>query len=415
MPNALRNPDRFFPTNDTQLKPLGEIGTFVRGAGIQKSDFKDKGVGCIHYGQIHTHYDTWAVETKSFISPELASRSRMAETGDLVIATTSEDDEAVGKAVAWLGEGSVAVSTDAHIFKHTINPKYVSYFFQTEWFQNQKKPHITGTKVRRISGDNLAKISIPIPCPSDPKKSLEIQAEIVRILDTFAELTARRKQYNYYRDKLLRFNEGNVEWRTLGEITKKWYSGGTPTAGNSKYYDGGSIPWLRTQEVKFTDIERTEVCITEAALNNSAAKWIPPNCVIIAISGATAGRSAINRIPLTTNQHCGCLEIDSDKAHYRYVFHWVSLNHENLKSLGQGARGDLNSTIIKNFRIPIPFADSPTKSLTEQARIVSILDKFDSIANSITEGLPREIELRQKQYEYYRDMLLSFPKLEKTI
>jgi type I restriction enzyme S subunit len=150
--------------------------------------------------------------------------------------------------------------------------------------------------------------------------------------------------------------------------------------------------------------------ITEAAMMNSAAKWIPPNCVIIAISGATAGRSAINKIPLATNQHCGCLEIDSDKALYRYVFHWVSFNHENIKSLGQGARGDLNSSIIKNFRIPIPFADNPNKSLAEQARIVSILDKFDALTNSITEGLPREIELRQKQYEYYRDLLLSFPK-----
>ena len=200
-----------------------------------------------------------------------------------------------------------------------------------------------------------------------------------------------------------------MEWRTLGDVTKRWYSGGTPTAGKPEYYDGGEIPWLRTQEVKFSDIECTEVKITEAALKNSSAKWIPENCVIIAISGATAGRSAINKIPLTTNQHCGCLEIDSTKALYRYVFHWVSYNYENIKALGQGARGDLNSSIIKGFKLPIPCADDPIKSLAEQARIVAILDKFDALVNSITEGLPREIELRQKQYEYYRDLLLSFP------
>jgi len=203
-----------------------------------------------------------------------------------------------------------------------------------------------------------------------------------------------------------------VEWKTLGEITKQWYSGGTPTAGRAEYYQDGTIPWLRTQEVRFSEIEDTEMKITESAIANSAAKWIPANCVIIAISGATAGRSAINKIPLTTNQHCGCLEIDSDKALYRYVFHWVSLNHENIKSLGQGARGDLNSTIIRNFRIPIPFAEDQAKSLAEQARIVSILDKFNTLTTSIREGLPREIELRQKQYEYYRDLLLSFPKPE---
>ncbi|MDP0907489.1 restriction endonuclease subunit S, partial [Klebsiella pneumoniae] len=212
----------------------------------------------------------------------------------------------------------------------------------------------------------------------------------------------------------LSFDEGEVEWKTLGDVTKKWYSGGTPTAGKAEYYENGEIPWLRTQEVKFSDINSTEIKITQAALKNSAAKWIPENCVIIAISGATAGRSAINKIPLTTNQHCGCLEIDDTKALYRYVFHWVSFNYENIKSLGQGARGDLNSTIIKNFKLPIPYATAPDKSLEEQARIVEILDKFDTLTNSITEGLPREIELRQKQYEYYRDLLFSFPKPEAT-
>lgn len=196
--------------------------------------------------------------------------------------------------------------------------------------------------------------------------------------------------------------EGVVEWKTLGEITIKSYSGSTPQAGNPRFYVGGTIPWLRTQEVRFSDIENTEIKITEFALENTAAKWIPENCVIIAISGATAGRSAINKIPLTTNQHCMCLEINPEKALYRYVFHWVSLNYENLKNLGQGARGDLNSTIIKNFPIPIP-------PLAEQARIVSILDAFDILTNSISEGLPREIALRKKQYEYYRERLLDFP------
>lgn len=172
---------------------------------------------------------------------------------------------------------------------------------------------------------------------------------------------------------------------------------------------------MRTQEVKFTDISETEVKITPAALKNSSAKWIPENCVIIAISGATAGRSAINKIPLTTNQHCGCLEIDNTKALYRYVFHWVSFNYENIKALGQGARGDLNSTIIRNFKLPIPFANDPKKSLTEQSRIVEILDKLDTLTTSIQEGLPREIELRQKQYEYYRDLLLSFPQPKEVV
>lgn len=191
---------------------LGETGTFIRGTGIKKSDFSSSGIGCIHYGQIHTHFGTWANETKSYVNTEFATRLRKASKGDLVIATTSEDDEAVGKAVAWLGDENVAVSTDAYIFKHSLNPKYISFFFQTEHFQKQKKSHITGTKVRRISGERLAKIRIPIPPPEE-------QSRIVAILDKFdtlvndlsrglpAEINARRRQYEHYRDRLLTFSE----------------------------------------------------------------------------------------------------------------------------------------------------------------------------------------------------------------
>ena len=288
-----------------------------------------------------------------------------------------------------------------------IRPKFLYYFLTTVGLGEMNQAGGVPSQTQSV----LNELQIPVP-------PLEVQREIVKILDTFtklkaelkAELEARKKQYNYYREQLLSFSEGEVEWKTLGDVTKKWYSGGTPTAGEPEYYEDGDIPWLRTQEVKFSDIEITDVKITQAAVKASAAKWIPANCVIIAISGATAGRSAINKIPLTTNQHCGCLEIDSTRASYRYVFHWVSFNYEAIKSLGQGPRGDLNSTIIKNFKLPIPYSDDPEKSLAEQARIVDILDKFNTLATSTREGLPREIELRQKQYEYYRDLLLIFPK-----
>ncbi|EMH5491810.1 MULTISPECIES: restriction endonuclease subunit S [Providencia] len=302
--------------------------------------------------------------------------------------------------------------------KEGLNTRYLYHYLCIVNFV----PFLSGGGRAKLTKGKLVDIPLPIPCPDNPEKSLAIQSEIVRILDKFTALTAeltaelnmRKKQYNYYRDQLLSFEEGDFEWMTLGDVTKKWYSGGTPTAGKPEFYEGGNIPWLRTQEVKFSDVSETEVFITPAALKNSSAKWIPENCVIIAISGATAGRTAINKIPLTTNQHCGCLEIDDKKALYRYVFHWVSFNYENIKALGQGARGDLNSTIIKNFRLPVPYANDPEKSLAEQARIVAILDKFDTLTTSLQEGLPREIELRQKQYEYYRDLLLSFPKSDEA-
>ena len=187
---------------------LGDIGEFIRGNGIQKKDFKDSGFGCIHYGQIYTYYGLSAERTKSFIDPQLAAKRKKARKGDLVIATTSENEEDVCKACAWLGETPIAVSGDAYIFRHQQNPKYISYCFSSKLFQSQKKKYITGTKVLRVSGDAMAKIRIPVP-------PLPVQEEIVRILDSFssleaeleAELEARRKQYAFYRDQLLDFGK----------------------------------------------------------------------------------------------------------------------------------------------------------------------------------------------------------------
>jgi len=128
--------------------------------------------------------------------------------------------------------------------------------------------------------------------------------------------------------------------------------------------------------------------------------------------GATVGKIAINKIPMTTNQACANIQLDNSLVNYRYVFHFLSSQYEYIKSLGTGSQTNINAGIVKRLQIPIPFANNPEKSLAEQARIVSILDKFDTLTHSISEGLPREIELRQKQYEYYRDLLLSFPKPE---
>lgn len=354
------------------------------------------------------------------VSTEAVKGGRLFSANSIIIATSATIGEHALVTVPYLANQRFTNLTLKKDYAEMLDIKFLYYycFLLAGWC----KKNTTSSSFSSVDMTGFKKFTIPIPCPENPEKSLEIQAEIVRMLDAFTalttelttELTMRKKQYNYYRDKLLSFEDGEVEWTTLGNITKKWYSGGTPTARNPEYYEGGDIPWLRTQEVKFSDIDGTEVKITQSALDNSSAKWIPKNCVIIAISGATAGRSAINKIPLTTNQHCGCLEIDSSRVLYRYVFHWVSCNYENIKALGQGARGDLNSSIMKNLKFPVPFADNPEKSLKEQARIVDILDKFDALTNSISEGLPREIELRQKQYEYYRDLLLSFPKPDKA-
>jgi len=141
--------------------------------------------------------------------------------------------------------------------------------------------------------------------------------------------------------------------------------------------------------------------VTEKAFNETSLKWVPANCIIVAISGATAGRVGVNKIPLTTNQHCCCFEINSEKALYRYVFYCLSKANEDLLRLKQGARGDLNTGMIKRFKIPLP-------TLAEQERIVTILDRFSTLTTDIKNGLPAEIEARQQQYEYFRNQLLTF-------
>ena len=196
--------------NLVQWKSLGEVGTFVRGTGLQKKDLTDRGVSAIHYGQIYTHYGLYTSETKSCVSEDFAKKARKANIGDLVIATTSENDEDVCKAVAWLGKTPVVVSSDACFYRHSMNSKYVAYFFASEHFQKQKTKHITGTKVRRVNATDLAKILIPVP-------PMSVQEKIVKILDKFdiltnsiteglpKEIELRRKQYEYYREQLLSF------------------------------------------------------------------------------------------------------------------------------------------------------------------------------------------------------------------
>lgn len=207
-------------------------------------------------------------------------------------------------------------------------------------------------------------------------------------------------QLNYL-EKLLDGVE--VEWKPLDDISVKISSGGTPKTGVAEFYDG-NIPWLRTQEVNFDEIWDTGVKITEAGVDNSSAKWIPANCVIVAMYGATVGKIGINKIPMTTNQACANIQLDGNIANYRYVFHFLLSQYEYIKSLGSGSQTNINAGIVKKLVVPIPCPDNPEKSLAIQAEIVRILDAF----TAMTAELTAELNLRKKQYNYYRDQLLSF-------
>lgn len=183
-------------------------------------------------------------------------------------------------------------------------------------------------------------------------------------------------------------------------MSKRISSGGTPRTGVSNYY-GGDIPWLRTQEVNFTEIWDTEVKLSPEGFAASSAKWIPENSVIVAMYGATVGRVGINKVPITTNQACANIEVDEQQANYRYVFHYLYSQYPNIKAMGQGVQSNISLQIVRQIPIPLP-------SLSEQERIVGILDRFEALAHSMSEGLPREIALRRQQYEHYRHELLDF-------
>jgi type I restriction enzyme S subunit len=165
------------------------------------------------------------------------------------------------------------------------------------------------------------------------------------------------------------------EWRstTIGDVCSKVFSGGTPTSTNASYYDGGTIPWLRTKEVNYGKIYNTEGHITELGFENSSAKLVPVNSVIVAMygNGDTAGRVAVNKVPLTTNQACCNLVVDTSKADYRFVYYYLMGQYKALVDLKNGgAQQNLNGQLIKAFPIALP-------SIEEQVEISTILESLD--------------------------------------
>ena len=189
-----------------------------------------------------------------------------------------------------------------------------------------------------------------------------------------------------------------MEYSKIDDICLKVCSGGTPTSSNPNYYNGG-IPWLNTNEVNFCNIYSTNKTISQEGLEHSAAKYIPANTVIVAMYGVTAGKSAIAKIPLTTNQACCNLVIDETKADYRYVYYFLKQQSDNLNKLANGgAQQNLNSLIIKKYKIALP-------NLDVQHCIASILSTYDTLIENNT----KRIRLLEKMAEnLYKEWFVRF-------
>lgn len=400
--------DKLLKGQKVEWLRIAEVGELVRGNGLQKSDFTESGVPAIHYGQIYTFYGNSTTETKSFVSLELAEKLRKVNKGDVVITNTSENLEDVGKALLYLGEKQAVTGGHATIFKPSekILGKYFVYFTQSDFFANEKRKYAKGTKVIDVSATDMAKILIPIP-------PLDVQAEIVRILDAFtavtaeltAELNMREKQYQYYRNKLLSFSEAGIEtdsnrqqqtalceglannvkqnhqiiWKNLGEVVKikngkDWKNLGQ---GDIPVYGSGGI-------MNYVD----------KASYDKVSVLIPRKGTITNIFYTEKPFWNVDTIFYT--------EIDESQIFPKFLFHFMK-NFDLTTLSTDSTRPSLTQTTLNKISIPLP-------SLNEQKRISNILDKFETLTHSITEGLPKEIALREQQYEYYRGQLMDFAK-----
>ena len=373
-------------SDGVEYRPLGDIAELRRGQAVTRREIVLGTIPVIAGGREPAYY--------------IDHPNREGET--IVIAGSGAY---AGFVSFWAEPIFVSDAFSVVLDPHILLPRFVYHWLCSR--QDTIHAMKSGGGVPHVYPKDVAKLKCPIP-------PMAVQSEVVRILDHFttleaeleAELEARRTQYEHYRNHLLSYEllaaHGPVEVVKLGNIAIRAVTGVTPQASNARYYEGGSNPWIRTQDVNFNRISVASEYVTDAAIDELPLKWVKANCVIVAISGASAGRSAILGIDAVTNQHCCNLEIDSTRADYRYVYYSIAARYNELRSLGRGARGDLNVSIIKSFEIPLP-------PLEQQSAVADLLDRFDALVNDISSGLPAEIAARRSQYEYYRDRLLSFP------
>ncbi|HHA1258588.1 TPA: restriction endonuclease subunit S [Enterobacter asburiae] len=276
-----------------------------------------------------------------------------------------------------------------HSNNDAISIKYIYYFLKINEGYFQK----IGGKMQmpQIATPDTDKFEVPIPCPDNPEKSLAIQSEIVRILDKFtaltaeltAELTMRKKQYNYYRDQLMNLEEReDTREMSIGDIYDFQYG-----TGNTIPKSGGQYPVYGSNGIV-----------------GSHDKYNSEDSPVIGHIGAYAGIVNWGQGKHFVTYNGVICRHKSKEVLQKYAYHLLLLQDFGSKS-NSASQPFVSYNILNAPIVLVP-------PLQEQARIVAILDKFDTLTSSITEGLPREIELRQKQYEYYRDLLFSFPTSE---
>lgn len=394
-----------------EWKALGDVCDFQNGFAFKSNLFKDKGFPIVRITNIDGT-DVDLIDVKYFDPIDYNSGNPLNYSivkGDILIAMSGATTGKIGyynlNEIAYLNQRVGKFIPN----KTLVNNRYLYHFLLTKTeFMNV----LAGGGAQPNLSSNILKekLEVPIPCPDNPEKSLEIQKEIVRILDTFteltAELTARKKQYNYYREEFFNFDDKKVEHKPLGAIGE--FQRGKRFVRTDITSDG--VPCIHYGEMYThygTWADESKSFLSQKLVDNKKLRVAEKGDIVIVAAGETIediGKGTAWLSDKSVVIHDACFSYRS-QLNPKYVAYFTRTKHfhdQIKKHISSGKISAINANGLSKARIPIP-------SPEEQERIVSILDKFDTLTASISEGLPKEIELRQKQYEYYRDMLLTFP------
>ena len=387
-----------------EYKSLGEISTDIyRGSGITRNQVTEEGIPCVRYGEIYTSYGIWFDECISHTNENEISNKKYFEYGDILFAITGESVEDIAKSCAYVGQDKCLAGGDIVVLKHKQDPKYLAYALSTTDARLQKSKGKVKSKVVHSSVPAISEIKVPVP-------PLEVQREIVRVLDNFtflsaelsAELSARRKQYEYYRNKLLSFDT-SIQWKELGELFDIVdYRGKTPKKTDS----GVFLVTAKNIRKGYIDYEASKEYISSEDYEEVMHRGKPQTGDILFTTEAPCGNVAlVDRDDIALAQRViKYRPKNNDVIDTTYVKHYL-LGKEFQDRLNKTATGGtvkgIKGSKLHLMKIPVP-------PLNVQKRLASVLENFDSICSDLNIGLPAEIEARQKQYEYYRDKLLSF-------
>ncbi|WP_407456139.1 restriction endonuclease subunit S [Fibrobacter sp.] len=399
--------------NGVEVGTLGELGEFYGGlTGKSKEDFKDGNAKFITYMNVYSNLKL-NLKTDEKVKISDGEKQHTIEYGDILFTGSSETPDECGMSSVLCDITSEKLYLNSFSFgfrffdKKLFEPEFTKYLFRSNDLRKQIIKTASGVTRFNVSKERMKKVVIPIP-------PIEVQKEIAHILDSFTELTAeltaelsaRKKQYAYYRDELLTFeNDVSVITKTIGEISLFRRGSFPQPYGKAEWYDGdGAMPFVQVADIgeDMRLVDDTKRKISKVAQPKSV--FAPKGSIIISLQGSI-GRIAVTQFDAYIDRTVAIFQDISKELHPKYFVYQLQRVFAQKEKT---ARGGTIKTITKEEFTEFPIDIPP---FAVQQRIVNILDNFDAICSDLQSGLPAEIEARKKQYEYYRDKLLSFQPL----